>query len=250
MILQGGLTMNNSKKDTRIPDSIEPPIRVQRRQKTKDNLLESFRKNLRNFRKENGYTQQELADMLKLNRSIITAYESGKAFPKLPILIELADIFFVTVDDLIGYPEEELAPKAATLKQLAEETGLDYRAIHTLSFDKYEKRITAEELEALSFLINYNRKTDNNVSFLKCLYEALKNPSLSAGDVMKYYIDQQKYYNNPKYFLSKALLDGEHISLGEVYLLMTCRKINYMVKERYWGNTRKKFVKKLPKTYD
>lgn len=96
--------MNNSENNTRIPDSIEPPIRVQRRQKTKDILLERFRKNLRNLRKENGYTQQELADMLKLNRSIITAYESGKAFPKLPILIELADIFFVTVDDLIGYP--------------------------------------------------------------------------------------------------------------------------------------------------
>lgn len=241
--------MNNSKNNTRIPDSIEPPIRVQRRQENKDKLLESFRKNLRNLRKKNGYTQQELAKMLKLNRSIITAYESGKAFPKLPTLIELADIFYVTIDDLIGFPEE-LAPSNATLKQFAKLTGLNYRAVQTLNYKKIEGKITNEELEALSFLINYNEKTDNNVSFLKCLYEALKNPSLNAKDIMIHNVNPQKYYNNQKYFLSNSLLDGEHVSIGEVYLLMACKKINYIVKEKYWRNTIHKWIKNLPKNDD
>ncbi|TXK45811.1 helix-turn-helix domain-containing protein [Pontibacter qinzhouensis] len=57
--------------------------------------------NLRHLRKSAGYTQAQLAEKLDIKRSLIGAYEEGRAEPKLSTLINIAAHFHITLDDLI-----------------------------------------------------------------------------------------------------------------------------------------------------
>jgi len=59
-------------------------------------------KNIKFFRKQESMTQEQLANLLKLDRTTVAGYESGKHEPALPILVAIADIFDVTLDELLG----------------------------------------------------------------------------------------------------------------------------------------------------
>lgn len=63
------------------------------------------------LRKQADMTQSELAERLNLTRQAISKYECGDSFPDISILIEIADTFGITLDDLIssGHPTEKEA---------------------------------------------------------------------------------------------------------------------------------------------
>jgi len=61
---------------------------------------------LRRLRKENGLTQQQVADFLHLDRSTYAYYESGRTKINIDILIRLARFFQVSLASLVG--EEEV----------------------------------------------------------------------------------------------------------------------------------------------
>lgn len=55
---------------------------------------------LKELRKENGWTQQQIADMLKISRVNYTRYETDFSKPDFDTLIALADLFDVSLDYL------------------------------------------------------------------------------------------------------------------------------------------------------
>ncbi len=65
------------------------------------NTVEKVTSNIRHLRKTNGYTQAQLAEKLDIKRSLVGAYEEGRAEPKLSTLVNIANLFNVTLDDLI-----------------------------------------------------------------------------------------------------------------------------------------------------
>lgn len=58
-------------------------------------------KNLKVLRKRLGYTQAQLAEKLGVKRSLIGAYEEGRAEPKLSTLVNISQLFEVSLDQLI-----------------------------------------------------------------------------------------------------------------------------------------------------
>ncbi len=58
--------------------------------------------NLRAYRQAHNLTQDDLAAVIKKDRSLIAKYESGKAIPPLPVLNVLADLYNISVDTLCG----------------------------------------------------------------------------------------------------------------------------------------------------
>ena len=58
-----------------------------------------------NLRKSADMTQSELAEKLGLTRQAVSSYERGDSFPDVSILVLIADIFGVTLDDLINSGE-------------------------------------------------------------------------------------------------------------------------------------------------
>ena len=47
-------------------------------------------------------TQQQLADLLGLTKSVISAYENGLRYPAYDVLIKISRIFKVSTDFLLG----------------------------------------------------------------------------------------------------------------------------------------------------
>jgi transcriptional regulator with XRE-family HTH domain len=55
------------------------------------------------MRKNLDLTQAELAEKLNLTRQAISKYETGDSFPDISILIQIAGIFGISLDELIGF---------------------------------------------------------------------------------------------------------------------------------------------------
>ena len=63
--------------------------------------MTAFGNFLYELRKEKGMTQQELAEKLNITNKAVSKWETGEAFPETAQLVPLADIFGVTVDELL-----------------------------------------------------------------------------------------------------------------------------------------------------
>ena len=64
-----------------------------------------FGANISRLRKNADMTQMELADRLNLTRQAISRYEHGESFPDVSILVMIAEVFSITLDELISSGE-------------------------------------------------------------------------------------------------------------------------------------------------
>ena len=58
--------------------------------------------NIKFYRKQMGLTQGELAKFLGGNKSLISNYENGHSCPDIETLARLADVFKISLDELVG----------------------------------------------------------------------------------------------------------------------------------------------------
>jgi len=63
---------------------------------------------IKELRKLNGYSQQQMAQKLHLTQGAISQWETGMTLPSAEQLGALADVFGITVDELLGRkPQDE-----------------------------------------------------------------------------------------------------------------------------------------------
>ena len=67
--------------------------------------MNTFSTRIKELRKENGYTQRALAEMLELTNSTVCDWETGRSEPDLETLKRLAQLFSVSTDYLLGLSE-------------------------------------------------------------------------------------------------------------------------------------------------
>lgn len=63
-------------------------------------------KRLRDLREDNDKTQQQIADMLNMHRSVYRRYESGERESPVWAVIKLADYYRVSTDYLLGLTDD------------------------------------------------------------------------------------------------------------------------------------------------
>ena len=66
-----------------------------------------FNDNLISLRKMNNLSQEELADRIGVSRQTLSKYETGESLPDIDKCRALADVFEVTLDDLVNYDSKE-----------------------------------------------------------------------------------------------------------------------------------------------
>ena len=59
--------------------------------------------NIRSYRKGLGLTQEQLAERLGITLGTVSKWERGSSEPDLSYIMELAELFHVSVDALIGF---------------------------------------------------------------------------------------------------------------------------------------------------
>ena len=62
-----------------------------------------FKDNLIELRKLNGMSQDELADRIGVSRQTVSKYETGESLPYIEKCKRIAEVFSVSMDDLINY---------------------------------------------------------------------------------------------------------------------------------------------------
>lgn len=74
---------------------------------------EKFVNQLRYLREMHGYTQNEVADKLYVDRTTYTWYELGAVQPQIDTLVRLANLYGVSVDFLLGVSKERSVKELA-----------------------------------------------------------------------------------------------------------------------------------------
>ena len=88
----------------------------------------AFGERLQEVRRRAGLTQEQFAAELKVSRQAVSKWENNLSCPDITILPELASIFGISVDELLGRtpPKEERVHEAEVIKPEEKEHILDY----------------------------------------------------------------------------------------------------------------------------
>lgn len=76
--------------------------------------------NLKKIRQQNNLTQKEVAEKINTNRVNYNRYELEKGEPDIKTLIKLADLYHVSIDELVGREQTNVIDKG-----LLSQTELD-----------------------------------------------------------------------------------------------------------------------------
>ncbi|HPS13701.1 MAG TPA: LexA family transcriptional regulator [Prolixibacteraceae bacterium] len=88
-----------------------------------------LKENMRYLRKQNGMTQGDLADKLDIKRSHIGSYEEGRGVPKLSVIKQMADLFEISVDQLLASDLSNAQPEANSYQPSATQPGMKLLSI-------------------------------------------------------------------------------------------------------------------------
>lgn len=132
-----------------------------------------FNENLKTLRKTKGLSQEELAIRLKVVRQTISKWEKGLSVPDADILIRIAEIFEVSVSELLGSKldnEKDINIVAEQLSRINEQLAIKNRRSHRIW---KTIAITVAAIVALNILLYiigmvsfFSFKTDKNTNVI------------------------------------------------------------------------------------
>lgn len=82
-----------------------------------------FGERLRSLRKEKGWSQEYLAEQLNVSRQAVYKWESNKGYPDIANLIEISELFDVSIDELIKEDKDLQKEMASDEKDLFEQVS-------------------------------------------------------------------------------------------------------------------------------
>ena len=77
--------------------------------------MSKLSENLKLLREKNKLTQQVVSDHLKITKSVYSKFETGGAEPTLKLLVKIADLYNVSIDELVG---RQFTPNGKVIDQL------------------------------------------------------------------------------------------------------------------------------------
>ncbi len=83
---------------------------------------------LREFRKKQGLTQEQLAEAMGVTVGAVSKWESGASTPDVSLILELADFFETSVDVLLGYTQQSASLEDSVCRLRELRTQKDYEA--------------------------------------------------------------------------------------------------------------------------
>ena len=131
-----------------------------------------FNERLQNLRKQKGLTQEELAEVFIVSRTAISKWESGRRYPGIDSLKEIAKFFSVTIDELLSgdevlsIAEEDNKQKEKQLKGLV--FGLLDISVLMFFFLPFFGQKAQETVQGVSLLL-----LNGIAQYLKIVYNSI-----------------------------------------------------------------------------
>ena len=118
--------------------------------------MASLSERLKTLRKTKDMTQEQLAEYMGVSPQAVSRWETGATSPDISALPQLADLFGISIDELLGYDDVERQKEISSVIDAAEE--------------QINKNITEKPITELRKALN---KYPNNDRLLTCLMYAL-----------------------------------------------------------------------------
>ena len=67
--------------------------------------------NIKKLRKENGITQEKLAEVFNVSPVAVCKWETGESYTDISLLFTIASYFKISIDELMGYDENKIEMK-------------------------------------------------------------------------------------------------------------------------------------------
>ena len=77
-------------------------------------IIVKFNEKIQELRREKGLSQEKIADIMGVSRQSVAKWEAGNNYPEVDKLIELSNIFGVSIDKLLKDIEDECSKKEIT----------------------------------------------------------------------------------------------------------------------------------------
>lgn len=116
-----------------------------------------LKNNIASARKKLGFTQEQLAEKCEVSRQAVTKWESGESEPTISNLIMLAEIFEISVDELVMGNDN--------VHTQANEMALNYRELSMMALD-----LAISSFQTKSMMLMY----------LEIVYDAIKTKYMDA----------------------------------------------------------------------
>ena len=181
------------------------------------------------FRKKTGYSQEKLAEMLRISPQAISKWENGHTLPDTSLLPILAQIFGCTIDEII-MPAYEFDEKIETEKPTVLEQQAEHIAqiiIKKMGDKNMNKIIGLDEQEIIDALkkihpdinnFEITRSTPDKNNKFTTLYITVKTPQKELKLT-------EKIYSGDNHDLRNYDLFSKNKSVPEIYYINTERKI-------------------------
>lgn len=109
---------------------------------------------LRELRVKSGYTQSQIAKILNIDRSTYSYYEIGKTMPDISVLITLAKVFNIPINELLA---DESSPQAMT------DVGLRLDYVHGKKNTSHIYELSDREKELVGMFRTCTEEQQNSV---------------------------------------------------------------------------------------
>lgn len=172
--------------------------------------------NLKTLRKQKQWTQQQLAERVGIKRSLVGAYEEGRAEPKLDTLLALSEVFQVTLDQLVSSAIE------GALLPAERSSGKKLRVL-TVATDGVsgKERVSVVPVKAAAgYLGGYG-----DIDFIEALPQfSLPLPEFAQEETRRVFQiqgDSMLPILPGSYAIASYIQDWRHIKSGELYVFLT-----------------------------
>jgi len=125
---------------------------------------------LKSLRTQNGYTQQNIADYLGVERSTYSYYETGKTQPSTAILAKLTCLYHVSIEDFVPSSYKK-----------ASELNLECSIPEGLSLFENTESFASLTFEEQQLIMNYRACADKR-SFINAVLEVVERDAKESKE--------------------------------------------------------------------
>ena len=128
-----------------------------------------FVKKIQKLRKQNKWTQEELAQKLYISRTAVSKWECGSGYPNIDSLKDIANLFNITIDELLSTEEIINLAKKENNSNINKTTNLIYGLLDIISILFIFLPIFAYKIDNIIYSVSLTNQNDIS-NTIKILY--------------------------------------------------------------------------------
>lgn len=191
-----------------------------------------FAENLKDYRKNKGITQRDLADIIGTNNTTLSNWEKGISKPDIDTIIKISNYFGISIDDLIFSAEEKKGKvkgkvNGNLLNKIEENTESHAVLRKELYQDEQNKELLALQAErGIPLIPDYafaGFAPGNDIQILELNCEKYVIPHFKGADGLIHVKGSSMYpkYNSGDIVAFKKLSMGTFFQWNKVYIIDT-----------------------------